>query len=78
MFNMDKDGDQYIVELTEEAAPQTGPISGTGKIIGGTGKFTGIQGGIEYTRTNLRPVADGTHQAVSKFKGSYKIVEPKK
>lgn len=78
MFNMDKDGDQYIVELIEEAAPQTGPISGTGKIIGGTGKFTGIQGGIEYTRTNLRPVADGTHQAVSKFKGSYKIVEPKK
>ena len=78
MTNMDKDGDQYILELTEEASPLTGPINGTGKILGGTGKFTGIQGGIEYTRTNLRPVADGTHQAVSKFKGSWKIVEPKK
>ena len=78
MIHMDKDGDQYLVELTEEAAPMTGPINGTGKIIGGTGKFTGIEGGIEYTRTGLRPVADGTHQAVSKFKGSYKIVEPKK
>ena len=78
MTNMDKDGDQYILELTEEASPLTGPINGTGKILGGTGRFTGIQGGIEYTRTNLRPVADGTHQAVSKFKGSWKIVEPKK
>ena len=78
MTNMDKDGDQYILELTEEASPLTGPVNGTGKILGGTGKFTGIQGGIEYTRTNLRPVADGTHQAVSKFKGSWKIVEPKK
>jgi len=76
--NVDKDGDKVLVELTEEAAQLQGPTSGKGKFIWGTGKFTGIQGGFEYTRTNMRPVADGTHQAVSKFKGSYKIVEPKK
>jgi hypothetical protein len=77
--NMDKDGDQVLAELTEEAS-QLGvePTNGTAKIIGGTGKFTGIEGGFEYTRRSLRPVVDGTHQAVSKFKGSWKIVEPKK
>ena len=76
--NMDKDGDQILIELTEEASQLTGPTKGTGIFIGGTGKFTGIQGSMEYTRTSMRPVADGTHQAVSKFKASYKIVEPKK
>jgi hypothetical protein len=75
---MDKDGDKVIFEITEEAA-QLFPkeTNGTGKIIGGTGKFTGIQGSMEYTRRLLRPVADGTHQAISKYKGSWKIVEPK-
>ena len=76
--NVDKDGDKVLTELTEEGGQFGKPTNGTGQFIGGTGKFTGIQGGFEYTRTNLRPVADGTHQAVSKFKGSYKIVEPKK
>jgi len=77
--NMDKDGDQFLLELTEEASRLGAePTDGTGKIIGGTGKFTGIQGGMEYTRRSMRAVADGTHQSVSKFKGSYKIVELKK
>ncbi len=77
--NMDKDGDQVLVELTEEASQLGGnPTNGIGKIIEGTGKFAGIQGGFEYTRQTMRPVADGTHQAVSKFKGSWKIVEPNK
>jgi hypothetical protein len=77
--NMDKDGDQVLVELTEEASQLGGkPTNGTGKIIGGTGKFTGIEGGYEYTRSTMRPVINGTHQAVSKFKGIWKIVEPMK
>ena len=79
LINTDKDGDKYIVELTEEAsqmAPK--PTSGKGKIIGGTGKFKGIQGEIEYTRRNVRPAAEGTHQAISKYKTTWRIVEPKK
>jgi len=78
LTSMDKDGDKFLVEITEEAS-QLYPkeTSGTGKIIGGTGKFTGIQGGMEYTRQNVRQVAAGTHQAISKYKGSWKIVEPK-
>ena len=73
----DKDGDKFIMELTEEESPLRGPKSGTGKIIGGTGKFKGIQGEIEYTRQGVYPAAEGTHQAVSKMKGTYNIVETK-
>ena len=76
LISIDKDGDKIITELTEENSQLGGPpTSGTGKIIGGTGKFKGIQGEYEYTRQNLRPIAEGTHQAVSKFKGTYKLVE---
>jgi hypothetical protein len=74
---MDKDGDKILWELTEDASQLVGPSTGTGKIIGGTGKFMGMQGSMEYTRRSMRPVADGTHQAIAKHKGSWKIVEPK-
>jgi hypothetical protein len=78
LISVDKDGDKMMTELTEENSQLGGPpTSGTGKIIGGTGKFKGIQGEYKYTRQNLKPVAEGTHQAVSKFKGTYKIVETK-
>lgn len=78
LISVDKDGDKMITELTEENSKLGGPpTSGTGKIIGGTGKFKGIQGEYKYTRQNMKSVAEGTHQAVSKFKGTYKIVETK-
>ena len=71
----DKDGDKVLWEITEtESKPSPpNPVNGTGKIIGGTGKFSGIQGSLEYTRQNMRPVADGTHQAISKGKGTWKL-----
>ena len=77
IVDTDKDGDKIFTELTEEAA-QLGPkpTSGKGKIIGGTGKFKGIQGNIEYTRWNMRPAEEGTHQAISRGKGTWKIVGP--
>jgi len=78
VFNMDKDGDQMVMELTEEGVKlEPGPISGTAKIIGGTGKFKGIEGSLEYTRRSMKPVEKGTHQAISRGKGTWKIVEPK-
>ena len=79
IFNTDKDGDKVIMELTEDASHLGGkPTSGTGTIIGGTGKFKGIQGEMEYNRRTLKPAAKGTHQAISKGTGTWKIVEPKK
>jgi hypothetical protein len=78
IFNIDKDGDKVIMELTEEAAQiSPKPTSGKGKIIGGTGKFKGIQGSMEYTRKSMRPAAKGTHQAISRGTGTWKIIEPK-
>ena len=74
--NTDKDGDKIIWELNEGSAHMApNPTKGKGRIMGGTGKFKGIQGSMEYTRRTLRPAEKGTHQAISKFKGTYKIVE---
>ncbi len=72
---IDKDGDKVLWELTETESKPSPPnqVKGTGKIIWGTGKFTGIQGSMEYTRGNMRPVADGTHQGVTKDKGNWKL-----
>ncbi len=70
----DKDGDKVTWELTEtESKLGLNPVNGAGIIISGTGKFTGIQGSFEYTRQNVRAAADGTHQAVSKYKGTWKL-----
>ncbi len=75
---VDKDGDKVTWELTETDS-KLGPVptKGTAKAIAGTGKFTGIQGSMEYTRQTLRPIADMTNQAISWSKGNWKIVKPK-
>jgi hypothetical protein len=79
IFSMDKDGDKVIMELTEEGVTlEPGPRSGTAKITGGTGKFKGIEGNLEYTRRSMKPIEKGTHQSISRGKGTWKIVEPKK
>ena len=74
---LDKDVDKILWELTEDASQLVGQSTGTGNLIGGTGKFMGMQGSMEYTRRSMRPVADGTHQAIANHKGSWNIVEAK-
>jgi hypothetical protein len=71
----DKDGDKVLWMFTETGSKPSppNPVNGTGKIIWGTGKFTGIQGTMEYTRQNVRPAADGTHQAIATAKGTWKL-----
>jgi type 1 fimbria pilin len=75
---VDKDGDKVTWECTETDS-KFGPVAtkGTAKAIAGTGKFTGIQGSMEYTRQNLRPVADMTTQAISFSKGTWKLAGSK-
>lgn len=55
---VDKDGDQVFVRYTA-----SGRLGATGKVkanyIGGTGKYTGISGSSESTRTPLRPAGEG-------------------
>jgi hypothetical protein len=70
-----KNGDKLLRELPEAGAEPSppNPAKGTVKVVGGTGKFTGIQGSMEYTRENLRPFADWTHQAICKYRGNWKL-----
>jgi hypothetical protein len=49
------------------------PGKGTAKMIGGTGKYSGIQGGTEYTSYFLRPSAEGISQSYNKAKITYKL-----
>jgi hypothetical protein len=49
------------------------PAQGAGKMIGGTGKYSGIQGRTEYTSYFLRPPAEGITQNYNKIKIIYKL-----
>jgi hypothetical protein len=66
------DGDQIFV--TYKAAGKTGIGSkGTATIVGGTGKLTGIQGSLQFTRVPARPAVEGTSQVYLRSKGQYKL-----
>lgn len=70
----DPDGDKVLVEIREDnTKPAPAVNSGTGKYIYGTGKFTGIEGTMEYKRWYVRPATKDTYQAIAKTKGSWKI-----
>jgi len=73
-FTLDSDGDKTMWEA-EAVNIKSGPglRTGTWKYIGGTGKYTGIEGGGEYTGHRLRPVEDGTYQSFFEIKGNYKL-----
>ena len=46
---------------------------GTYTYVGGTGKFTGITGGGEFTRSHLQPASKGVWAAITLFKGNWKL-----
>lgn len=66
------DGDQafWVYKGTGKMGAET---KGTSTYVGGTGKLAGIQGSIEWVRVNPRPAAEGTVQAISRWKGTYKL-----
>jgi len=68
------DGDKVLVEVRENNAKSPPAVnSGTGKFIYGTGKFTGIEGTMEYKRWYVRPATKDTFQAIAKSKSSWII-----
>ncbi len=67
------DGDQIFHVEKLVAGKLGGASQGTATIVGGTGKLTGITGSSEWTRTVLRPAAEGTFQTVTRSKGTYKV-----
>jgi hypothetical protein len=70
-----KDGEKVFLSIKfggKMGMPPT-PAKGTAKFIGGTGKYSGIQGGTEYTSYFLRPSAEGIMQSYNKAKITYKL-----
>ena len=73
-----KDGEKVFVTIKhggKMAPPGTPPppAKGTAKIIGGTGKYSGIQGQAEFTQYMLRPSAEGIMQNYNKGTFRYKL-----
>jgi hypothetical protein len=65
----DADGD-HIFEAVDESNG-----AGHGKLTGGTGKFQGITGDLEFTTTYFGSPADGVSQGAGHKKGSYRIAK---
>ena len=66
------DGDKAFV--TYKGSGNLGKdAKGTFTYVGGTGKFTGITGGGEFTRSHLQPASKGGWSAISLFKGNWKL-----
>jgi hypothetical protein len=70
-----KDGEKVFVRFKASGKLGTPmpPGQGTAKMIGGTGKYSGIEGRTEYTQYNLRPSAEGISQSYNKAKIIYKL-----
>jgi hypothetical protein len=66
------DGDKIFVTYKATGKMGVGG-KGTATFVGGTGKMAGIQGSSEFTRFNVRPVAEGTFQGYQRTKGQYKL-----
>ncbi len=78
VISTDRDGDKTVVEIREgRILPSPNPSSVTGNFIGGTGKFEGIKGTLEYKQWYVRPAAEKIDQAFTKIKISWKLPETK-
>jgi hypothetical protein len=66
----DGDGDKIIESFVREA----GTRSGTGTLIGGTGKYKGIEGSLEFTESPpLADTAPGQRNLISTGGGRYTL-----
>ncbi len=69
---VDRDGDQAFVRYS--GSGRLGAVTKTkNTYVGGTGKYTGLTGTGDSTRTALRPTMPGTSYSVSKGTFTYKL-----
>ncbi len=71
-----KDGEKVFISFKmggKLGTPILPPSQGAAKMIGGTGKYSGIEGRTEYTSYYLRPSAEGIAQNYNKAKIIYKL-----
>jgi hypothetical protein len=65
----DKDGDKFVEPINRQA----GATKGTATLTGGTGKYKGIEGSLEFQTVPLAETAPGHYNNIGKKKGSYKL-----
>ena len=70
---VDGDGDQVFVRYSAGSGRLGAVAKGKSTLAGGTGKYTGLTGTYEWTRTALRPTMPGTTHAVMKATFTYKL-----
>ena len=72
---IDPAGDQFVLEWETTGAVLGKRIVGSSVLLGGTGKFKGIAGTMQFesSTTEVRPIADGTYQGWSKLKYDYTL-----
>ncbi len=70
---MDRDGDKLMAELSE--ASLTSP-KGKGKVLGGTGKFAGIEGTCEFEVSNPKGSPDGTGRTICREVWKFTLKTP--
>lgn len=68
----DLDGDQAFYVYKSTGTLGHGE-KGTITWVGGTGKYSGLQGSGEFTFTPVRPATEGTIQGIVKEKGHWKL-----
>jgi hypothetical protein len=70
-----KDGEKVFssVQYGGKVGMPMPPAQGTATIIGGTGKYSGIEGRVEFTSYTLRPSVEGIGQNLNKGKITYKL-----
>ena len=66
------DGDQIFITMKATGKVE-GDAEGIVTLVGGTGKFAGIQGSGPYKTYTFRPATEGTFQGYTKWKGEYKL-----
>jgi hypothetical protein len=73
----DPKGDQISFDFEQEkwSSLDAKNVPGSGKITGGTGKFSGISGGQSFVVhvNEFRTAVEGTYAAYATFQGSYKL-----
>ena len=71
-MSTDPDGDKVFA--TWKGSGNLGKdAKGTYTYVGGTGKYEGITGGGEFTRSGLQPPSKGVWAAITLFKGNWKL-----
>jgi hypothetical protein len=66
------DGDQIFTK-SKVSGKQGEAARGSFTIVGGTGKLAGITGSGEFTRTSVRPLAEGGSLSYARSKSQYKL-----